>query len=176
MSFGNNEKRNAENDSLEMESYAVLDAGVYRARLEVINSLDTKFGEALQFNWRVIGGDSDGETFTGLANKKLMPKSKLAGWAKAHLGLNAFPEGFVLKLSSLIGKEVHVTLSTEARNDGTGDRNTVAAVSPYKLAAKKAKPQEQPQEQAPAGEFGEAFEEIPDPGEPMRAKEQRVEA
>ena len=95
-------------------------------------------------------------------------------WAKAHLGLSVFPESFVLKLSSLIGKEVHVTLSTEPRNDGTGDRNTVAAVSPYK---KKAKPQEPPQQSAHAGEFGDAFDDdIPDPGDPMRAKEQRVEA
>jgi|GEM_PF-4810914 len=58
MSFDS--ERNAQDESLEMETYAVLDAGVYRARLETIHSIDTKFGEALKFTWRVIGGDSDG--------------------------------------------------------------------------------------------------------------------
>jgi len=154
-----------------METYQVIEAGVYRAKLETIHSIDTKFGKALKFTWRIIGSDSDGETFNALANKRLMPKSKLATWAKAHLGMNAFPEGFVLTLSSLIGKEVYITLATEARSDGMGERNTVQAVSPFRPVTKKAKPQ------GPAGAFSEAFEdEIPDPGEPMRAGERRVEA
>jgi hypothetical protein len=172
MSFDNNNRRSAENDSLEMESYAVLEAGIYHAKLESIDNLETKFGEALRFNWRVIGGDSDGETFTGLANKKLMPKSKLATWAKAHLALNAFPEGFVLQLSSLIGKEVHATLATEARTDGSGDRNTIAAISPYKAATKKAKPTAKPE----GNGFTGAFDDIPESDEPLRKSEGRVEA
>lgn len=172
----NDRARNAEHESLEMESYSVLEAGIYRSRLEAIHALDTKFGEALRFTWKVIGGESDGETFDALVNKKLMPKSKLATWAKAHLGLNQFPEGFVLKLSNLIGKEVHITLSTEARNDGSGDRNTVQAVSPYRPAAKKSKAPVHAQ----GNGFGDALEDnIPDftdAGEPRRQGEGRVEA
>ena len=170
----NDNARNAEHESLEMEQYEVLEPGVYCSRLETIHSIDTKFGEALKFTWKVIGGDSDGETFNALANKRLMPKSKLATWAKAHLGINQFPEGFVLKLSSLIGKEVYITLSTEPRNDGMGERNTVQAVSPYRPATKKASKQSQP-----AGAFSEALEDdIPDfrdAGEPMPNGKRRVE-
>jgi hypothetical protein len=124
-----------------------------------------------------MGGVSDGETFSGWANKKLMPKSKLATWTKAHLNINTFPDGFVLSLGSLIGKEVYVTLTVEARKDGGGDCNVVQAVSPYKPATKKAKPTAKPAEQTADNGFTDAFEEeIPDPGEPMRAGEQRVEA
>jgi hypothetical protein len=176
MSFDSNNRSSAENDTIEMQTYPVLDAGVYRARLETIDNREGKYGEALQFNWRVVGGDSDGELFSAWVNKKLMPKSKLATWTKAHLNINAFPAGFVLNVGSLIGKEVHITLTVEPRKDGGGDVNVVQAVSPYKPATKKAKapepPQEQPQEQpAAADAFGEAFEEIPDPDyPPIRAK------
>jgi hypothetical protein len=175
MSFDNNTKRNAANDTIEMESYPVLDAGVYRAKLETIDSKPSQFhdGEALQFTWRVIGGESDGETFSGFANKKLMPKSKLATWTKAHLNMNSFPDGFVLNLGSLIGKEVHITLSVGARKDGGGDCNVVQAVSPYKPTSKKAKTA------TPVlpDDFVEVFDgatEIPDPGDPLRAKEKKV--
>jgi hypothetical protein len=176
MSFDTS-KRNAENDSLAMETYPILDPGIYRAKLESIQSKDMQFGETLIFTWRVIGGDSDGETFDGLATKKLMPRSKLAGWAKAHLGLNVFPENFVLTLSSLIGKEVHVTLAVEPRKDGGGDVNVVQAVSPYKASTKKAKtPAPAAAQPAADNGFTDAFDDIPDPGEPMRANERRVEA
>jgi hypothetical protein len=175
MSFGNM-KRDAANDTVELQTYPVVEPGIYRARLESIDSKELKFGETLIFNWKIIGGDCDGQTFSGLASKVLMPKSKLATWTKAHLGINAFPESFVLKLSSLIGKEVHVTLAVEPRKDGGSDINVVQAVSPYKPATKKAKPpeqpSEQPQESAEAGAFGEALEDdIPETDyPPQRAK------
>src|SRR5215510_2815542 len=91
------------NETIEFEPYTVLPSGMYRCRLESISNLETQFGSSLRFQWEVISGDEEGEKVSGLVNKKLLPKSKLATWAKAHLDISTFPEGFVLKLSSLIG-------------------------------------------------------------------------
>src|SRR5438046_1699177 len=110
----------AANEEIEFEPYRVLPAGMYRSRLETITNLETTYGTALKFAWQVREGEEQGETISALANKKLLPKSKLATWAKAHLGVLTFPEGFVLKLSTLIGKEVFITLGVEPRSDGTG--------------------------------------------------------
>jgi hypothetical protein len=174
----NTENSSAVNETIEFESYAVLPAGMYRCKLREISNLETQFGPSLRFQWTVVSGEEEGEEVSGLANKKLLPKSKLASWAKAHLNIPTFPDGFVLKLSSLIGREVFVTLGVEPRNDGGGDRNVIRAVDPIATTTKATKAPKAKAENAGAG-FGDLLsdeEEIPDPGEPLRTGEQRVEA
>src|SRR5262249_51858321 len=108
----------ATNEEMEFEPYTVHPADVYRCRLDQVLNLATEFGPSLKFVWKIIDGELEGEELSGLANKKLLPKSKLSTWAKAHLNLGAFPPDFVLKLSSLIGREVLVTAGVEQRKDG----------------------------------------------------------
>src|SRR5215475_14061280 len=107
------ESYTAIHDEIEFEQYSVFPAGMYRCRLEEVANIETQFGPALKFNWQVVDGDETGEKLSALANKKLLPKSKLALWAKAHLGISAFPEGFILKVNTLIGKEVFITVGVE---------------------------------------------------------------
>ena len=165
------QQNNAANEEIEFEPYTVLPAGMYRCRLEEISNLETQYGPALRFQWKVVTGDEEGETVSGLVNKRLLPKSKLAIWAKAHLNISTFPEGFVLKLSSLIEKEVFVTLGVEQSTDGGGERNVIRAVDPVHPTTKKAK--------KASDDFSSLLsdeEEIPDPGEPLRKSERTVEA
>lgn len=129
------QKRDAANDVIEMISYQSLEAGIYRAKLEKITETVFVHGPTLIFAWRITTGECAGETFEGLCSKILSPKSKLTAWAKGHLGVTVFPENFTLQLSSLIGKEVHVTLSVAPRTDGQGERNVVEAVTPVRAPA-----------------------------------------
>lgn len=185
-----NTARDASFDEIPMETFSALDPGVYRARCEKIETIDTKFGPALKFYWKVVGGDADGEMFDALANKKLLPKSKLATWAKAHLGVTQFPEGFVLQVGTLVGKMVDIVLLTEPRNDGTGDRNVVEAISP--IARKAAKPATESQgahhvpgsvveklmADLPLAPPSALFDDVPDPAmdEPMTARQKQQAA
>jgi hypothetical protein len=167
-------KSDATHDEIEFEPYHVLPAGMYRCRLEAVSNVETQFGAALEFRWQVSDGDEAGESLTALANKKLLPKSKLATWAKAHLGVPAFPEGFILKLSTLIGKDALITVGVEPRSDGGGDRNVVRAVDPVKASLKKPAPVSKP----PANEgFSDLLDEvnIPDPGDPTPMYQQRAQ-
>ena len=144
----------AAHEEITFEPYPVLPAGMYRARLTALSNLETQFGNALKFHWKVIDGEHADEEVSALANKRLLPKSKLAGWAKAHLGIPSFPEDFVLRLDTLINKEVFLTLGVEPRADGLGERNVVRAVDPVRPAtAKKAKEDDFPPRAAkPAGQ------------------------
>jgi hypothetical protein len=168
----NTQQNSAVNEEIEFEPYTVLPAGMYRCRLEAISNLETQFGPSLRFQWNVVSGDEEGEEVSGLVNKKLLPKSKLAAWAKAHLNISDFPEGFVLKLSSLINKEVMLTLGVEPRTDGGGDRNVIRAVDPIRAQARKA-----PKAPKGDGAFSDMLsgQGIPDPGEPMSRGERQVE-
>lgn len=171
--WNKNNVSSATNEELPLESYTVFPAGMYRGKLEAIDNLETTYGPSLKFRWRIVGGEEDGAEFSALANKRLMPKSKLAKWALAHLSINAFPEGFVLKLSNLIGKEVLITVGVELRQDGAGERNIVRAVDPIGRSTKKTPAAVRPQAQ----QFSN-FEEddIPDYDEPMRRGESKIEA
>lgn len=122
----------ASEEALEYESYVVHPAGLYRCRLEQILNLTTEFGASLKFVWKITDGELKDAQLSGLANKKLLPKSKLSTWAKAHLNLTAFPPDFVLKLSSLIGREVFLLVATAPRKDGQGEKNTIVEVMPVK--------------------------------------------
>lgn len=137
------QKRDAANDVIEMTTYQSLEAGIYRAKLEKITETTFVHGPTLIFTWRVVAGEYAGETFEGLCSKILSPKSKLTAWAKGHLGVTVFPENFTLQLSSLIGKEVQVTLSVAPRTDGQGERNVVEAVTPVRAPAPRRVPPQQ---------------------------------
>src|SRR5262249_40062391 len=128
------------NEEIEYQEYEVLPTGMYRAKLYDIQNLATQFGDSLKFCWKVIGGDEDGKEISGLANKKLLPKSKLANWARAHLNTTTFPPEYVLKLSTLLNTEVFLTLGVEPRTDGAGERNVIRAVDPVRPKAAKAPP------------------------------------
>jgi hypothetical protein len=168
-----NPENNAAHEEIEFEPYTVLPAGMYRCRLEAISNLETQYGTALKFHWKVSDGEVAGEEITALCNKKLLPKSKLATWAKAHLNVPSFPDGFVLKLGQLIGRDIFLTLGVEPRADGMGERNVVRAVDPVRPAtAKKAKDAKK----AEADDFSEMLsgQGIPDAGEPVRPPDLRL--
>ena len=130
--------RSAQGQSITLESYPILDAGVYRARVVDIEEAEFQFGPSLIFKWMAVGGEWDGTGFDGLCSKRLTPKSKLHRWALAHLGMSAFPEGYALEINALIGKEVLITLSVGPRADGSGERNIVDAVSPIRTTPRRA--------------------------------------
>jgi len=116
-------------DELEFETYHVLPQGLYNAELKEITGKEFEFGPCYQFRWRVLDGENVGAVISGLANKRLTPKSKLSKWSKAHLGIAAFSPGFKLKLSDMIGKRVAIMLDVEPRRDGQGDRNAITAIT-----------------------------------------------
>lgn len=163
----------AMHEEIAFEPYSILPSGMYRCRLETISNLETTYGTALKFHWRVVGGDADGEAVSGLANKKLLPKSKLATWARAHLNVPAFPDSFVLKLSSLIGREVSITLGVEPRSDGGGERNVIRAVDPIRATPSKAGRRATSDADEDFTEILSKQEAIPDPGEPIPRSQPR---
>lgn len=170
-----NQAKDATNEEIQMEEYPVLPAGMYRCSLKGVTSEELQFGPTFRFKWSVIEGEYVGEELTGFANKKLVTRSKLALWAKAHLNISAFPEDYTLKIGSLIGQKVFVTIGVEPRKDGSGDINVIRAVDPIATARKATKT---PKATPANGGFNSMLsddEEIPDPGEPIKKGERKVE-
>lgn len=165
-------RKDATNEEIRFEEYTVLPAAMYRARLETISTEEMQFGPTVIFQWRVVEGEQAGEEVWGFATQKAFPKSKLTTWSKAHLNLSTFPDDFVLKLGALVGKEVFLSVGVEPRADGGGERNVVRAVDPIRPSTKSAKSAKRA-----SADFNDMLsdEEIPDPGEPIRKGERKVE-
>jgi hypothetical protein len=167
--------QSAADEELEFTPYAVLSAGMYKCRPKDISNLDNlQFGPAVKFHWEVLEGDEAGEEVSGIANKVLTPRSKLAGWAKAHLSISAFPPGFVLRFSELINKTVYVTIGVEARKDGMGDTNVIRAVDPVR-APKTAKPVKPKKVDDDFNDMLSGQGPIPDPGDPLPRSGMKIE-
>lgn len=128
----NDRKKDVSGESLALTTFVVLEPGIYNARLENIGEMAGTFGPTLIFSWVVLDGDYVNETFDGLCSKTFGTRSKLYKWACAHMGVTTFPEGYILQLRQLLHKQVVITLGVEARKDGTGDRNKVEAITPYR--------------------------------------------
>jgi len=171
------EYQSAVDEELEFSPYTVLPAGLYKCRLKDIANIETQYGTALKFFWEVVEGEEAGEEVSALANKVLTPRSKLAGWAKAHLNIATFPEGFTLKLRQLLGKEVFLTVGVEARKDGGGETNVVRAVDPVRTT-KPVKPAKPTQTKKVDDDFNDMLSgqgPIPDPGDPLLKSGMRIE-
>ena len=124
------------------QQFVILEAGVYKATLQKIEEGTGDFGDYLRWVWEVETDDG-AEMVSGLCNPILNARSKCAAWVQAHLG-RELGVGEDIDLDECIDKTVNLTLTVEARKDGNGDRNRVAAVSPIRRGARQNGPAPMP--------------------------------
>ena len=113
---------------IDKNDYVVLDTGTYLATVLTIEQVEGKFGNQLQWDFRL----EDGSTTRAWCSMSLTPKSKLYAWSKALLG--EVPD--TLETESLIGMPCRLSIVAKTREDGS-EYNKVDSVLAPKAGQKK---------------------------------------
>ena len=128
---------------LDKKEYTILDTGTYAATVATIEQVEGKFGNQLQWDFRL----EDGSTQRAWCSTSLTPKSKLFLWAKALLG--EVPD--TLDTDDLLGMPCRLSILSKTKEDGM-EFNKVDQVHAPKAGAKR-RPMPEPEEETEAIPF-----------------------
>lgn len=124
---------------IEQEHYEVLDTGDYLASVDKVEAEEGQYGPQLKFTFKLEEQD---RTLTGWANQKFSNRSKLYKWTKALLYKGAaIPRDYNLNTLDLVGKVGLLTVTKEARDDGS-EYNKIEGILPAEPEAVNAMQEE----------------------------------
>ncbi len=110
---------------LKYQSDEALAPGLYPVRVVKIEETVGQFGDQLQIDFEVDGGEHDGRQLRSWASAKLTSRSKLGNWVRALIGLEVFPPGYELETDVLVGRAATAAVDKVTRTDGEiGNRIT----------------------------------------------------
>jgi hypothetical protein len=137
--------------------FAVVDDGVYKAKVVDIKVKDGKYGKMLQWTFEIFDHDEfGGVQITGISPKEATEKSKLYTWVTNILGTGEISIGDTLPVSKCIGKSCKVLVVTSSsEKDPDKTYSNVSKVLPRKKDSAesekpKAKPAEEDEDEKPS--------------------------